>query len=206
MASICDPPCLICGIRLYPRTTRHGHVGPHQWEPDIWKQQAIAISGPTWSRFDKGPRTLILPDNDVTRCFARTSFRSCEMHLEPSDERVTLQEPIHLTPDQVSSVFGRYKKRTYLGIHSACEDIANRVMRTPRPGKAGIRSLGDLWMTLERRNQKSDWEYNAKVPLLPAVPCQIPGFPVILELDNYYIPRACIYERTPRLSAVQWVG
>ncbi|EEU38355.1 uncharacterized protein NECHADRAFT_34783 [Fusarium vanettenii 77-13-4] len=59
-------------------------------------------------------------------------------------------------------------------------------------------------MTLERRIQKSSWEYNAKVPFLPAVPCQIPGDSVFLELDNYYIPRQCIYERTPRLSAEQW--
>ncbi|KAI8724177.1 hypothetical protein NCS52_00275400 [Fusarium sp. LHS14.1] len=185
MASTGDPPCVICGIRLYPQTFRHG-VGPHHWEPDRWKQQVIALSGPTWSRFDKGPRTLILSDKDVTRCFTRTSFGSKEMHLEPSDERVTLQEPVHLTWDQICSVHERYKKRTYLGIHSACEGIANKVMRTPRPGKAGIRSLGDLWMTLERRSQKSNWEHNPK------------SWTTTISREQ------CIYERTPRLSAEQW--
>jgi hypothetical protein len=128
------------------------------------------------------------------------------MHLEPSDERVTLQEPIHLTWGQIDSVHKRYKKRTYLGIHSACEDIANRVMRTPRPEKAGIRVLGDLWMTLERRKQKSNWEYNAKVPFLSAIPSQIPGDSVFLELYNYCIPRECIHERNPRHAFYTYIS
>ncbi|KAF4470243.1 hypothetical protein FALBO_2852 [Fusarium albosuccineum] len=197
MASLKEPPCLICGIRLYPpRADKRKIVGPRQWEQKAWRHLAIAISGPTWSRFDKAPTTLDLPDEDITRCFA-TSSRSRDVHLQPSGECVTIQQTILLMGDQIPQ-HGRYRHRTYFGIHSACEDIANKVMRT---GNARVRSIGDLWVTLERRSQKSEWSpvFLTKPPFLPALPCQVPGHKVFLELYNYYIPLTFILHKSPRM-------
>ncbi|KAJ3545930.1 hypothetical protein NM208_g2262 [Fusarium decemcellulare] len=197
MACIKEPPCLICGIRLYPRPAKHKIVGPSQWDPKAWRQLGIALLGPTWPKFMKRPTTLILPDDDVTWCFATASSRSRHVHLEPGGERVAIQETIYLQGDEIPE-HERYRQRIYLGIHSACKEIANKVMRTER---ARIRSLGDLWMTLERRSQNSQYQpyRRVKAPFLPLIPCQIPGHRVFLELYNYYIPQSFIYHKNPKI-------
>ncbi|KAF5012301.1 hypothetical protein FDECE_1682 [Fusarium decemcellulare] len=143
------------------------------------------------------PTTLILPDDDVTRCFATASSRSRHVQLEPDGERVAIQETIYLEGDEIPE-HGRYRQRIYLGIHSACEEIAYKVMRAER---ARIRSLGDLWMTLERRSQNSQYQpyRRVKAPFLPFIPCQMPGDKVYLELYNYYIPWLFVYHKNPKI-------
>lgn len=77
--------------------------------------------------------------------------------------------------------------RWNLLIHSACEEIARKVMESSR--EAFIRSIGDPWMTLDQRCAKS-WgepDYSFGAALLPQTPVNQPGELLRLGLGAYYV-------------------
>ncbi|KAF5609661.1 uncharacterized protein FSUBG_3868 [Fusarium subglutinans] len=81
----------------------------------------------------------------------------------------------------------------YVGIHSACEDLANRVMRTSLCLK--VNSIGDLWFTLERRCARvvNQDPCKAGMHFTPPIPNSQPGQPFSVGFERYYIPSHNIY-------------
>ncbi|KAF5695222.1 hypothetical protein FDENT_526 [Fusarium denticulatum] len=83
----------------------------------------------------------------------------------------------------------------FVGLHTACEDLANRVMK--KSYKASLRSIGDLWLTLERRSAcRKYWLYGHGYPTsgiretLPSLPFSVGLRRYIpsgsIEYDEYY--------------------
>jgi hypothetical protein len=74
----------------------------------------------------------------------------------------------------------------YLGLHAACEDLANRVIENSY--KASSRSVGDLWLTLERRctsHKHTDFPFRR---FIPGIPESLPGQPFSIGLGRYFVP------------------
>ncbi|RSL52470.1 hypothetical protein CEP54_010892 [Fusarium duplospermum] len=190
MADIADPICTICAVRLYdwlPEYTPE-EQDPLHWHPHSWRESVLALDGPTWSYDEPGPKSMAVPSDQVTIYAARATLRSREVSLIPIGRSVSLQ--LENLPGQHESHDPVSGKRWYLGIHSACEKIARRVMQSPQ---AHIRTIGDLWMTLERRCVKSAWDATIFPPYLPKLPDSRPGEQIKLGLLRYYIPRCAIY-------------
>ncbi|KAF5538996.1 hypothetical protein FPHYL_12372 [Fusarium phyllophilum] len=82
----------------------------------------------------------------------------------------------------------------FVGLHAACKDLANRVMKTSY--KASVRSVGDLWLTLERRCAKHMfWHPTLGVPnshFTPGVPENRPSLPFSVGLGRYFVPSRTI--------------
>ncbi|KAL6913871.1 hypothetical protein FSST1_011631 [Fusarium sambucinum] len=75
--------------------------------------------------------------------------------------------------------------RWYLCLHAACETLARKATNTPA---SEIKTVADLWMTLDRRCVKAPDE-GTLVPLcLPHVPNNKPGEPIELGAERYHIP------------------
>ncbi|CAM1500519.1 Fc.00g096810.m01.CDS01 [Cosmosporella sp. VM-42] len=187
--------CTICAVRLYECSSRdilyhivHGQEGPSQWYPDIWRESVALLSGPTWPLDEKGPQSMTVPNEKVTQYIAEASWYPARVYIPGSNAPVVLQDQ---NLPEIGENHDLDTKRWYLAVHSACEDIANRVMRTSRD--ASIRSMGDLWMTLERRCvSKKAWGEIFFFPYLPVIPDNQPGEPIKLGLGRYYIPTAAI--------------
>ena len=78
----------------------------------------------------------------------------------------------------------RCDRMWYLPLHPACRAVAKKVMAAPG---SKITSLGDLWMTLERRCWKGLQQGNLYGFCIPAIPNNRPGERIELGLGRYYI-------------------
>lgn len=79
----------------------------------------------------------------------------------------------------------------FVGLHAACEDLANRVMK--KSYKARLRSVGDLWLTLERRCARHMyWNRVSNSHFTPRVPENKPGLPFSVSLGRYFVPSRSI--------------
>ena len=127
----------------------------------------------------------MVPAEDITRGVAQAGWYPANITLVGSNRRAVLQ--LEKLPEEGEE----YDPKTYrwnLAVHSACEEIASRVMQTSR--EASIRSIGDLWITLERRCVgRTD---GGVISYLPTIPSNRPGEPLELGLDRYYIPSGAI--------------
>lgn len=185
--SVDFPLCTICGVRLYECSDLEEPLfaqGPSPWYPDIWKTSAVVISGPRWPSYSKGP----VADDSVRRYVASPSWDPGAVSIKPGGPTVFTQ--FSYAPGSHDNFNPTTESHWYFGIHSACEDIANVVMRTSR--EARIRSIRDLWMTLDQRCTKTDSEHRFFIPFLPNIPENGPGEPINLSLRRYYIPRDSI--------------
>ncbi|KAI8666030.1 hypothetical protein NCS57_00826300 [Fusarium keratoplasticum] len=97
----------------------------------------------------------------------------------------------------VPRAFSGKTRRGSLGIYFACLDLALRVMQTSWVVK--IRSIGDFWVTLERRcTERGIPPY--PVPLPPMIHEDFnilennTSCSVILGTERYYLPHYCMYE------------
>lgn len=95
-----------------------------------------------------------LPDDAVRRFIAGKDAQLPQLNLLPDSQWVLLQAK--WPPDQSNASAQLATWQLYIGIHPACDELANRVMETSF--SARICSLGDLWMTLERRCARRDPE------------------------------------------------
>lgn len=93
----------------------------------------------------------------------------------------------------------------YLGVHLACLNVASQCME--RSKVAEIRSIGDLWMVLDHRCNKTALDENYSTPFLPNVPENKRGQPIQLGLSGYYLPLNTLYNEQDELDdAVEtWV-
>lgn len=162
---------------------------PTRWYDKLWKQANVVLSGPHWCRFHdvSGPRTVTddsvsydAVDDTSVRAFPSVSFRHKPGFVVPQNEDPTL-------PGEVGY---------YIAIHSACFRIANLVMK--RSLQAQIRSLADLWSTLERRCTKTGntplpkWPGITSGPFIPWIPEAPPesrpsSGPVELGTRRYFV-------------------
>ncbi|KAK7421218.1 hypothetical protein QQX98_002348 [Neonectria punicea] len=177
------PICTICAIRLYEsgdQDTLEGQ-GPSGWYPDMWKTSAVLLSGPRWPLYAQGPVTTV-PDEAVTRQVGTPSWYPGQVRITPGGESVFTQW--EYVSDNGTDTYW------YFGIHPACEEIANRFMRTSR--EARVRSIGDLWMILDQRCAKTSADLHLSTPFLPNIPENAPGEPMKLGRSRYYLPRDSI--------------
>ncbi|RSM03773.1 hypothetical protein CEP52_007187 [Fusarium oligoseptatum] len=77
----------------------------------------------------------------------------------------------------------------FVGMHPACEDLVNRVMETSSNSR--IHSLGDLWMTLERRCARRELRDGGtrQTPSFnypPNIPTSQAGEEVQFSIDRYF--------------------
>ncbi|KAM0554929.1 hypothetical protein ACHAPJ_006665 [Fusarium lateritium] len=170
--------CTICGLML----GGHGQ----------WLGKVLALAGPHWPDRQQTPRSLKVKDEEVIRYDAQAAWTPAKYYLLPDRNEVALQSEYDADrrpddPDHVTTA------KMYIGIHAACEDIAKRVMKTSP--NAQIRSIGDLWLSLERRCAR----YTSENPtrdrnFVPPIPKSQPGEPLSLGMDRYYVPYACIVQ------------
>ncbi|RTE77443.1 hypothetical protein BHE90_008048 [Fusarium euwallaceae] len=151
------PICTVCALRLDPRSWMRLSNGPFPqcWHQFLWKRIAVSFEGPFWPRWCPEPASLSIPDDAVSLRFAKVSWDPAQIATLPDGLQVIPQ-----TSDEESS-------RGIVGIHFACLDLASRVIKTSRV--AEIRSIGDLWVTLERRCAIVD-DGDVYDPFLPAIP------------------------------------
>ncbi|KAH6876727.1 hypothetical protein B0T10DRAFT_585112 [Thelonectria olida] len=177
--------CTICGMQLEENDFRDFRFGPSYWNHSMWLSSAMVISGPYWPTYHAGPVSLDVPDEFVTRRLAIAKYRSTELTVIPNGEAVTPQ--VEESPDDDNISFG---------IHVACDAIATCVIETSPTAR--IRSIGDLWVTLERRCTKTDQDQPFFFQsFLPNIPENNPTEPHKLGLSRYYVPPECFEEDPP---------
>lgn len=198
--------CMICGVKV----GRLGFADINEWEsvaqtPGKWKEASLLIEGPAWGDWDDGPKSMTIPDETIKFYPADVGWQRLDVSRVSDRKHITIQIE---QDDEANENHGTdTNSRWYFVIHSACHDIAARVMHKSQ--RASIRSVGDLWMTLDRRCRYTQFlsHYNCS-PQLPIIPFHRPGGPVEFGLEGYCIPKRVYdephgYEFAPQI--VQWV-
>ncbi|KAF4343533.1 hypothetical protein FBEOM_2559 [Fusarium beomiforme] len=186
MAEVAKATCMICAVQLWewaPHYTPQEQE-PADFNPYKWREEHIFLSGPTWPCDEKGPESLETPEQSVMVHKGRAYNRGSVILSDGREVSLQLEGLTEQHPDHDPSRGHRW----YLGIHSTCLDMAKRVMSEPN-GK--IRSMSDLWMTIERRCVKTADE-NILPLYLPNIPDNRSGESTELGLRRYYIPREAI--------------
>ncbi|KAH7111165.1 hypothetical protein B0J13DRAFT_591048 [Dactylonectria estremocensis] len=149
MAEARQSNCMICGVSLpesSPPCKPHGQ-DPPGWSLYKWRE----------SHVEKGPKSMTVPDEDVSVFCSDVYNRG--QSVSPSGVPIGMQiENLSEPHENYDPVDG---KRWCLPIHSGCEIIARRTMQAP---EGRIRSIGDLWMTLDRRCIKTAWDETVLTP------------------------------------------
>ncbi|UZP40420.1 hypothetical protein NXS19_008236 [Fusarium pseudograminearum] len=146
----------------------------------------IVYDGPNWD--DMRP-PLNISDQAITRYEARA-----ESHYG----KVILPTGLVMYPPDWDYVSGPIEDGApgawlIIAIHPACEDMANRFMKTCSNAK--IHSTGDLWLVLERRccshilGEASNDFAAGESRFIPEIPHPETG---VRSLDGYYVPRSCL--------------
>ncbi|KAH7182407.1 uncharacterized protein B0J16DRAFT_373045 [Fusarium flagelliforme] len=149
-------------------------------------RDCIVLSGPHWPQ--DNARTV--SDKEVTRYTAITQSCYGEIHILPDNEQIYPQQTTDENHDHIGD---GAPAKMYHGIHPACEDLANRVIKTSPNAK--ISGIGDLFLTLERRCASYQWS-TLEQRLGPRDNNYVP--PIFneeknaLTCDGYYVPRNCI--------------
>ena len=172
--------CLICASRLEEGKTLYhypdGSEGQVRYfkrrEPFKWREDHILLHGRTWPRWAKGPRSMSIPDENVT--VHKAHVTPCKYATISSGPEFLIQQQ-----PEVDSPWW------YLPVHAACYTMARKAMVAPG---SKMTSLGDRWMTLERRCQQTMPGGLPGWLCLPRVPNNRPGEPIELGLGRYYTP------------------
>ncbi|KAH7156055.1 hypothetical protein EDB81DRAFT_716011 [Dactylonectria macrodidyma] len=189
------PLCSICGEFIYSRRFGENSTsGPDLWHPKDWRTNAIALEGPRLSTLKKNKSdSKHVPELSITRHTATGDrHHEGELMLLQSDQVVEPQDkycgprscsiwqvdlPSNITPLVTSDSW-------FFGIHYACEEIVNRAMKTSSGSQ--LRSLGDLWVTLNRRWEMSRSEGTSKCHFVPFCPEKAPGGSTEWGFRGYY--------------------
>lgn len=198
--------CMICGVKV----GRDQFRDVSEWEsaartPGRWTAASLLIQGPAWGFWDSGPKSMIIPNEAVKFYPADVGWQRLDVSRVSDDKRIFIQVE---EDDEANDNHGTdANSRWYFVIHSACHDIATKVMHKSQ--RASIRSVGDLWMTLDRRCQYTHFlSRSMGSPQLPIIPFHRPGEPVKFGLEGYCIPRRVYrephgYPFAPHI--IQWV-
>ncbi|WZH47091.1 uncharacterized protein QYS62_008233 [Fusarium acuminatum] len=152
----------------------------------------VVLSGPHWPRADASS-SLNVADKDVIRYEAEAESYYGKLLLLPDEEEVRPQEAYDVNPQPEDPPDAT--ARMHHGIHPACEDMANRVIKSSPHAK--IHSIGDLWLTLERRCAGYLKQGRRQRPrprddnYVPPIPNKETGK---LDFDGYYVPSHCLLQ------------
>ncbi|KAF5665294.1 hypothetical protein FHETE_6654 [Fusarium heterosporum] len=146
----------------------------------------VVLCGPNWPchEYEETPPSLKVADEDVTRYDAKAHNYRGGITLLPNNERISPQEEYDIDPPPEDPSAAKSKR--YLGIHSACETLVDRLFTTF--SNPHVRSVGDLWLTLDIRcesHTNGHWDYNYVPTLFNRLTGQ-------RDFEGYYIPRSCI--------------
>lgn len=178
-------------------------VGSHLRDPLgdlLWMSNAVVMTGPHWRR-DNGPVSLELSDELVSLQLA-TATDGVGLMILPDGPMVTPQ--FLGAPAPPGLLDGTMPSFISMGVHDACSGIAIRMMKGSL--KPRIRSLGALWMTLERRCTSTfesvPKEYKAFLPWIPEKQRNDLG-QVTLGLSAYFLPMEYFYKNPPPIGPVR---
>lgn len=193
--------CTICGTKV--GGDYEGWKSYVNWNPQCWMSMGILMSGPHWWLFREAPVSIEIPDETVICERAYAVFERLEVYKVDQDNQVLIQCEVDANEDEHYGTDADCQ--WYLLVHSACLEIAKKVMQTSL--RASIRGMGDLWMTLDQRCSKS-WStpgLHNDFPLLPLVPISRQGNLIKLGLGGYYISEYAMND-DPEASIGEWVS
>ncbi|CAG7565638.1 unnamed protein product [Fusarium equiseti] len=175
-------------MRGYPEGYPEG-LDPTTWTAFNWREDHILLCGPTWPDHVKAPPSMRNPDEiDETVTVHEAHVSGPALATILTGLRVFMQ---------TEYIFGQspraYRPRLYLPVHAACYAMARKAMAAPG---SRITSLGDLWITLERRCKEAISYGQTPGFCIPANPNNRPGEPIELGLGHYYIPPQVMCPRT----------
>ncbi|KAI8691831.1 COesterase domain-containing protein [Fusarium sp. Ph1] len=176
------PICTICGVKLGHTSLESEDITPG-WYSKISAQGSVLLSGPHWPYYGHGPISLI-PDSTVVRHAADLTDPPPKMRILSTDESLFPQEEMDVI--EADRRYPSASQILYVGIHRSCEDMANRAMRSSPVCE--IRSLGDLWMTLERRCTRTIQSRRLTLSFLPIILKNRTWQGLELGLERYFIP------------------
>ncbi|KAI8648304.1 hypothetical protein NCS56_01514700 [Fusarium sp. Ph1] len=180
------PICTICGIRLEEPLCYLEELAERSPDERDWKNDVVALSGPHWSPGESP--SLDLADDAVHRFDAVATWHpSVGLVLLPDKRSVDTQS--RYESDKPNTLVPPATMQLFMGIHAACEEVANRVMRTSF--NARVRSIGHLWMTLERRCARP-MDRHPHMNFLPYLPESQSGQPRSFGTGRYFVPYSCI--------------
>lgn len=180
------PICTICGIRLEEPLCYLEELAERSPDERDWKSDVVALSGPHWSPGESP--SLDLADDAVHRFDAVATWHpSVGLVLLPDKRSVDTQS--RYESDKPNTLVPPASMQLFMGIHAACEEVANRVMRTSF--NARVRSIGYLWMTLERRCARP-MDRHPHMNFLPYLPESQSGQPRSFGTGRYFVPYSCI--------------
>lgn len=163
-----------------------------RWYPELWKQDNVALSS---SCYFKRPDPFSAISDDTISCDPvyedtdeKGSFRRVALRLDcPPSEMIQPQR-------QNWYCNSRNRDLYFIALHAPCLRIAKRAMQLSQT--AHVRTLGDLWLTLERRTENiiklQDGLIPIPVPFIPAIAEDPPKSrsvtgPVKLGLSRYFV-------------------
>ncbi|KAF5003809.1 hypothetical protein FDECE_9665 [Fusarium decemcellulare] len=193
--------CTICGLRIidYETCDRIDGQCPPRWFPDTWLARSVLLLGPHWPSHKEGPKSFKIPDTAITRHSAERSrvWHKRKMMILPDGPDVfpQLEEDV----DEQHRYEPHASQKWYFGIHTACEELAIRAMRTSQECK--VRSTGDLWMTLDRRCTKSiQGRTRCRFCFIPEIPNKLGG-EIKLDHRRYFLPQDVVFQ-----TEDDWLG
>ncbi|QPC65703.1 hypothetical protein HYE67_007934 [Fusarium culmorum] len=159
----------------------------------------VAFSGPHWPELCDAPPSLKVTDEQVTRYDAFANNYRGNLTFPPDREEIHPQWDYDVNEDAEDP--SEWVGKMYVGIHKTCEQLFNRVMSTSPNAK--VHSLGELWLTLERRCARSKMEDSRNIGMhfTPSIPNSEPGQPFSCGLERYYVPSPSLY-----LYGNEWDG
>lgn len=184
-----DTICTICGIIIIqPTDDDELEDDPSLQYRGVWRGVVFALAGPSWGSGGNTSKEksewMNVSSEDVHPRRAEVDGFHAQMQIQPDGPRIMPQR------SYAAGVNGHHglthRDHCFFGIHSACLDIAQRVMKTSR--NASIQNMGDLWMTLERRCTKTANDCSFSHSFVPKIPENRPGEEIKLSLRRYYVP------------------
>lgn len=176
------PQCSICGYQLYGRPRYES--SPIAWEPSLWQKTIVALIGPHEQYFTRRQDDL-LSEQITEHAASPCDDAMGRLKLYHNGQKIHLQREFQsedLFPDGPTGL------HWCLGVHEACLTMASLVMR--RSPTSQLRSLRDLWITLDRR-----CELTIRARTGPSLSHWLPLIPLPKRPDeerrrwgSYYIP------------------
>ncbi|KAL3605125.1 hypothetical protein FPOAC2_00067 [Fusarium poae] len=157
----------------------------------VLQGEVVAFSGPHWPELCDTPPSLKVTDEQVTRYDAFANSHRGNLTFPPGREEIHPQWDYDVNEDSEDP--SEWVGKMYVGIHKSCQQLLNRVMSASP--NARVRSIGEFWLTLERRCARSKMEDSSDIGMhfTPSIPNPQPGKPFSCGLERYYVPSPTIY-------------
>ncbi|KAF5673558.1 hypothetical protein FCIRC_8021 [Fusarium circinatum] len=142
-------------------------------------EDTVVLAGPHWPTYGFAPLKAQVASQEIVRYAAEVESYPGQLLLLPDREQSK-------TPPA----------KMYMGIHAACDNIANRAIKSPSNVKVG--SINELWFVLERRCARYLGQLLEQRPqprdmnYVPPIPNNSPGQPMSLGFERYYVPYPCM--------------